>query len=92
MAYMVYQLQIDEFDTWKASFDVDQIARERAARSHIILRGVDSPDQVFIRVEFDSVKDARSFRERFVLASGVLDWMTVLTPPTVVKIVENLTY
>jgi hypothetical protein len=92
VAYMVYQLQVEEFDTWKASFDVDPIGRERAARSHIIFRGVDSPDQVFIRVEFDSIKDARSFRERFVLAPGVLDWMTVLTPPTVVKIVENLTY
>ena len=92
MAYIVYQLQIDDFGTWKASFDEDPIGRKQAARSHIILRGVDSPNEVFIRVEFDSAKDARSFRERLLLASGVLDWMTVLTAPTVVKIVENLTY
>jgi hypothetical protein len=42
-------------------------------------------------VEFDSVEDANAFRER-LLASGALDRTTVLTPPTVVELVENITY
>jgi hypothetical protein len=56
-----------------------------------MLRGVDDPNEVFTRVEFDSVEDAKSFRDR-LLASGALDTTTVLTPPTVVELVENIKY
>ena len=56
-----------------------------------MLRGADNPNEVFIRVEFGSVEDAREFRER-LLASGALDRATVKTPPTVVELVENVTY
>jgi hypothetical protein len=56
-----------------------------------MLRSVDNPNEVFTRVEFDSVEAATSFRDRLV-ASGALDIVTVLTPPTVVELVENITY
>ena len=56
-----------------------------------MLRSVENPNEVFTRVEFDSVEDAKSFRDRLV-ASGALNSATVLTPPTVVELVENLTY
>jgi hypothetical protein len=88
---MVHHLKIDDFDAWKALFDADPVGRKQAAKGHIMLRGVDNPNEVFTRVEFDSVEDAKSFRDRLV-ASGVLDRATVLTPPTVVELVENITY
>jgi hypothetical protein len=56
-----------------------------------MLRSVDNPNEVFTRVEFDSVEDATAFRDRLV-ASGALARATVLTPPTVVELVENPTY
>ena len=56
-----------------------------------MLRGLDDPNGVFTRVEFDSVEEAKAFRDR-LLASGALDTTTVLTPPTVVQLVENITY
>jgi hypothetical protein len=56
-----------------------------------MLRSVDNPNEIFTRVEFDSVEDANAFRDRLV-ASGALDRATVLTPPTVVELVENITY
>src|SRR6478752_892505 len=49
------------------------------------------PNEVFTRVEFDSVEDATAFRDRLV-ASGALSRATVLTPPTVVELVENPMY
>ena len=91
MAFMVHHLEVDDFDTWKAFFDADPVGRKQAARGHVMSRGVDKPNEVFTRVEFDSVEDAKSFRDRLV-ASGALDRATVLTPPTVVELVENITY
>ena len=54
--------QIDDFDTWKGFFDEDPVGRKQSAKGHVMLRGVDNPNEVFTRVEFDSVEDAESFR------------------------------
>ena len=91
MAFLVHHLRVDDFDTWKPFFDEDPVGRKQAAKGHIMLRGVDNPNEIFTRVEFDSVQSAKSFRDR-LLASGALDSTTVLTPPTVVELVENITY
>jgi len=89
VAFMGHHLKIDDFDTWKSLFDADPVGRKQAAKGHIMPRGVDNPNEVFTRVEFDSVEDAKSFRDRLV-ASGVLDGATVLTPPTVAELVDVL--
>ena len=91
MAFMVHHLKVDDFDTWKQFFDEDPVGRKQAATSHSMLRSVDNPDEIFTRVEFDSLEDAKSFRDRLV-ASGVLDRTTVLGQPTVAELVENITY
>lgn len=91
MAFMVHHLRVEDFDSWKPFFDEDPVGRKQAAKGHLMLRGVDDPNEVFTRVEFDSVEDAKSFRDR-LLASGALDSTTVLTPPTVAELVENITY
>ncbi len=89
---MVLHLETEDFDTWKPFFDADPVGRERTGKGHVMLRGADNPNEVFIRVEFGSVDDAREFRDRLV-ASGALDRATtVKTPPTVVEQVENVTY
>jgi len=46
---------------------------------------------VFVAVEFSSVEDAQSFRER-LLGSGALDNVTVKTEPTVVEEAESVEY
>ena len=91
MAFMVHHLRVNDFDTLKSFFDADPVGRKQAAKGHVMLRSVDNPNEVFTRVEFDSVDDATAFRDR-LLASGALDTTTVLTPPTVVELVENITY
>ena len=58
MAFMVHHLKVDDFDTWKSLFDSDPVGRKQAAKGHVMLRGVDNPNEVFTRVEFDSVEDA----------------------------------
>ena len=91
MASMVHQLKVDDFGAFKSLFDSDPVGRKQAAKGHLMLRSLDDPNVVFTRVEFDSVEDAKAFRDRLV-ASGALDQTTVLTPPTVVDLVENITY
>jgi hypothetical protein len=88
---MLHQLKVEDFDAFKSLFDSDPVGRKQAAKGHLMLRSVDDPDVVFTRVEFDSVDDAKAFRDQLV-ASGVLDQVTVLTAPTVVELVENVTY
>jgi hypothetical protein len=88
---MVHQLKVEDFDAFKSLFDSDPVGRKQAAKGHLMLRSVDDPNVVFTRVEFDSVEDAKAFRDRLV-ASGALDQTTVLTAPTVVELVENVTY
>ena len=83
MAFMVHHLKVDDFDTWKPFFDEDPVG--------LMLRSVDDANEVFTRVEFDSLEEAKAFRDRLV-ASGALNQTTVLTPPTVVELVENITY
>jgi hypothetical protein len=91
VAFMVHHLRVDDFDEFKSLFDSDPVGRKQAAKSHLMLRSVDNPNEVFTRVEFDSLEDAKAFRDR-LLASGALDRTTVLTPPTVVELVESITY
>jgi hypothetical protein len=88
---MLLHLETDDFDTWKGFFDSDPVGRQEVAKGHVLLRGADSPGEVFIRVEFDSPDDARAFRDK-LLASGALSRATVKTPPTVVELVEAITY
>jgi len=91
VAFMVHHLKVDDFDEFKSLFDSDPVGRKQAAKGHLMLRSLDNPNEVFTRVEFDSLEEAKAFRER-LLASGALDRTTVLTPPTVVELVENITY
>ena len=88
---MVHHLKVDDFDEFKSLFDSDPVGRKQAAKGHLMLRSLDNPNEVFTRVEFDSLEEAKTFRDR-LLASGALDTTTVLTPPTIVELVENITY
>ena len=54
-------------------------------------RGADNPNEVFVSLEFDSVEEAKSFRER-LLASGALDNVTIEKEPTVAELVEEKAY
>jgi hypothetical protein len=91
MAYMVLHFQTEDYDAWKQMFDSDPAGRREAAKGHLILRGVDNPNEVFVRAEFDSVERAQSFRKR-LLDSGALNSQTVKTGPTVVEAAEAVDY
>ena len=91
MAFMVLHFETDDYDAWKRMFDSDPAGRREAAKGHIVLRGVDNPNEVFVRAEFDSVERAQSFRKR-LLDSGVLNPQNVKTGPTVVEAVEAVDY
>ncbi len=57
-----------------------------------MLRSIDDPNEAFTRVEFASVEEAKEFRDRLVASRALSDAATVLTPPTVVEMVENISY
>ena len=80
-----------DFDAFRERFDSDPLGRKQVAKGHTMLRGVDNPNEIFLRVEFDSVEDARSFQEK-VRGSDVMQDMTLKVPPTVTEMADQATY
>ena len=91
MAAIVGVFETGDYDAWKQMFDSDPAGRRQSGEGHRILRGVENPNEVFVRVDFGSVDDAKAFRER-LLASGALDNVTVVKEPTVVEVADETTY
>jgi hypothetical protein len=91
---MLIHFEVDDYDAWKQLFDEDPAGRaERGATSYMISRSVDNPSEAFIRVEFPSVDQAKTFREK-LLASGALERgaMRIKTGPTVAEVADQHTY
>ena len=90
-AYMISRMSVGDYDEWKGFFDADPVGRKAIAKSHRLFQNVDDSGDVFIRLEFDSAEDAKTFRDR-LLASGALDRVTVTVEPTVVEVADEMTY
>jgi hypothetical protein len=92
VVFMLGHFDVGDYDTWKRDiFDKDPAGRQQIAKGHAISRSVENPNEVFVRVEFASLDDANTFRER-LLSSGALDTVDVKTPPTVVESADVATY
>jgi hypothetical protein len=92
MAFVMTNFEVADFDSWKQTFDADPAGRRQAAKGHQIFRAEGNPNHVFIGTEFDSVEDAKSFRER-LLASGALENAQMIhVPPTVTELADAQTY
>jgi hypothetical protein len=90
MAFIVGVMEGD-FDAFKQQFDQDPLGRKQVAKGHTLLRGVDNPNEMFVRIEFDTAEEAKSFAEK-VRSSTVLQNVTVKVPPTAVELVDQATY
>ena len=91
MAAIVGVFETRDYESWKSMFDSDPVGRKQAAKGHRVMRSVDNPNEVFVRVDFDSVEGAQAFRER-LLGSRALDDVTVVKEPTVVDTADEVTY
>ena len=90
MAFIVGVFEGD-FDAWKQRFDSDPLGRRQVAKGHMIFRSVDNPNQFFVRIEFDSAEEARSFAEK-VRGSDVLANLSPIVPPTGIELAEQPSY
>jgi hypothetical protein len=90
MAFLVGVFEGD-FDAFKQQFDSDPLGRKQVAKGHTFMRGVDNPNEIFVRVEFDSVAEAKSFGDK-VRGSDVLQNVTVKLPPRVTEMADQATY
>jgi hypothetical protein len=90
MAFVVGVFEGD-FDAWKQRFDSDPIGRRQVAKEHMIFSSVDNPNLFFVRIEFDSAKEARSFAEK-ARGSDVLANLSPIVPPTVIELAEQTSY
>ena len=91
MSYMLTRIHVDDYDAWKPTFDSDPAGARAQAKGHRILRGADDPNEVFIQVEFASPEEAAAARERLV-ASGVLERVSVTAGPAVAEEAETVAY
>jgi hypothetical protein len=91
VAFMLTRIQVDDYEAWKPIFDSDPPGARRAAKGHRLLRSLEEPNDVFVQVEFGSPEDAQAARDR-LLASGVLERVTVKAGPTVAEEAETIAY
>jgi hypothetical protein len=94
VAILVLNFEVDDYDAWKPGFDEDPAGRrESGAIGYVVSRAVDNPNEVFIRVDFPSVEQAKAFRER-LLASGAIErgGMRMKSGPTVAEVDDATTY
>jgi hypothetical protein len=80
-----------DIDAWKEQFLSDPLGRKQVAKGHTLLRSADNPNQVFVRLEFGNIEDAKAFAEK-VRGSNVLDGLTVTVPPTVAELLDKAEY
>ena len=90
MAFLIGVLEGD-FDGFQQQFNSDPLGRKQVAVGHTMLRGVDNPNEIFLRVEFASADDARTFQDK-VRTSNVFENVTVKVPPTVAEMADQATY
>jgi hypothetical protein len=89
MAFILTRINVGDYDAWKTMFDQDQPGVRQASKGWKVFRSVDDPGQVFVQVEFASVEDAKTGREK-LLASGVLDRYSDKYGPTIVEEAETV--
>ncbi len=89
MAYILTRITTPDYDTWKESFDKDVPGVRASSKGWQVFRSVENPNEVFIKVEFDSTDEATAGRDRLV-ASGVLDRFEDKHGPTVVEEAETV--
>jgi hypothetical protein len=80
-----------DYEAWKQGFDSDPLGRKQAAKGHTLLRGVENPNEIFVRIEFDSAEEAKAFADK-VRSSDVLQNVTVKVPPTAVELADQANY
>jgi hypothetical protein len=80
-----------DIDAWTERFLSDPLGRRQVAKGHTLLRSVENPNQVFVRLEFEKIEDAKAFAEK-VRASDVLDGLTVTVPPTPAELLDRAEY
>ena len=90
MAFLLIQFDAP-WDEWKPIFDSDPAGRAEVAKGYVVARGVDNPNDIFVRVEFASVEEAQAFREKLI-GTGVLGRYPVKMGPTVVEVADQHTY
>ena len=89
MTVMLTRVFVGDYDAWKPMFDQDAPQARSGALGHRLFRSTDDPGEVFVQVEFDSLKEAKAARER-LLASGVLDRFPDHTGPTIAEETERI--
>ena len=94
MTLILTRINVGDYHAWKPMFDSDPADRRHSgATSYMISRSVDNPNDVFIRLEFPSVDQAKAFRQK-LLDSGALDrpGTKVKDGPVVVEVAETVTF
>ena len=86
-ASITARVRVDDFDAWKVMFDRDLPNAREKALGWTVYRGTEDANEVFVRVDFESVEDATIARDR-ILSSGVLDRVPEHDGPVVVQQAE----
>jgi hypothetical protein len=91
MAFILTRINVGDYDRWKPMFDRDVPGARSEAKGHRILRNADAPNEVFLMIEFATLSEAQTGRDK-LLASGVLDRFDDRDNPKVFEHAEQVDY
>jgi hypothetical protein len=73
MPYMLVRHKVAHFSTWKAGYDSDSQARQKAGlKQEHLLRNIDNPNEVILLFEAEDIEKAREFANSSELRETML--------------------
>jgi len=90
MTLLMTRVDVGDFERWKPLFDEDPPRARADAKGWKLFRSTANPGEVFVQVEYTSIADAETARDR-LLASGILDRFPDHHGPVVVEEAEAVT-
>jgi hypothetical protein len=86
-ASILTRVRVPDFEAWKPMFDRDEPGARASSTGWQVFRAVEDGNEVFIRVDFASLDEATTARDKLI-ASGVLEKFPDHVGPTVVQAAE----
>ncbi|HMJ03657.1 MAG TPA: hypothetical protein VK506_11980 [Conexibacter sp.] len=88
MPFVLTRINVEDYDAWRAKFELDQPNTRSRAEGHRLFRGVEDRNEVYVMVEYASAELARAARENLV-GSGLLAEYPGHSEPAIIELAEQ---
>jgi hypothetical protein len=88
VTFVLTRINVEDYDAWRAKFELDQPNTRSKAEGHRLLRNAEDPNEVYVMVEYASTELAQAARANLV-GSGLLAEYPGHSEPAVLELAEE---